>query len=407
MADITAVIEDLNRGVAEMRARIDEHEKALAKGNDDVVARETIDRINAQVGDHQKMMDQLGREMNAIRIGGTGGDGKRTDPDKAEHRKAFASWFRKGHRENELHGLAVKAALQTQVDQDGGFTVPTQVATVIERVLATRCVVRNYARKISISTGTYQKPINQGGAAGGWVTETGSRAATATPTINMLSFPANEIYAMPIATQTLLDDSAIDIEGWLGEEVGVVFAEYEGAAFVSGSGVGQPKGFTAETKVANASYAWGSIGYVASGAASTFHATTPGDNIIDLQMSLKAGYRQNGRFLMADSTAATVRKFKDGQGNYLWQPSFVAGQPQMLSGSPMDTDDNMATVAANAYPVAFADWSQAYLIVDRTGIRTLRDPYTNKPYVQFYTTKRVGGGVQNFEAIKLLKIATS
>lgn len=406
--ELKKLLDSLNRGFDTMKAKVDEHEAAIRGGRgDDVVRREEIDRINASVGDYQKTMDQLAREMNALRIGGTGTGGERVNPEAAAHKTAFAAWMRKGSGEAELNGLAVKAALQTQVDADGGFVMPTTMEAGITRVATTRSVVRSLARVINISTKDYERLVSQGGAGGGWTTESGSRSETAAPTLSKLSFPTHEMYAEPAATQTALDDASMNLEAWLSDEVGVTFGALEGASWVSGSGVGQPRGFTSYTNIANASYAWGKVGYVASGAASTFHATLPGDNIIDLQMALKAQYRVNGTYLMADSTAGAVRKFKDGDGNYLWQPSFQLGQPQVLAGKPMETDDNMAAVGSDAYAVAFADWQQAYLIIDRVGIRVLRDPYTSKPNVLFYTTKRVGGGIQNFEAIKLLKIASS
>lgn len=185
------------------------------------------------------------------------------------------------------------------------------------------------------------------------------------------------------------------------------FAEAEGAAFVSGTGILQPRGLLSYDTVANASYAWGSVGYVASGAAADFTTSNPADKLIDMVHALRAGYRQGASWLMNDLTAAKIRKFKAGDGNFLWQPSLQVGQPSTLLGYAAYTDDNMPDVGANAFSVAFADFRRAYLIVDRVGIRVLRDPFTNKPNVHFYTTKRVGGGIQNFEAIKLLKIAAS
>ena len=197
-------------------------------------------------------------------------------------------------------------------------------------------------------------------------------------------------------------------EAWLADEVGIQFAEKEGAAFVTGSGVGQPRGFESYSIVADASYAWGSVGYIATGATSDFNSTNPGDAIMDLAYALKRGYASNATFLCNRPTLASIRKFKDSTtSEYLWQPSYQLGEPSTLIGYPIEQDDNMPSVGSNTYPLAFADWSRAYLVIDRIGVRILRDPFTNKPYVQFYTTKRVGGGIANFEAIKLLKCANS
>ncbi len=222
-----------------------------------------------------------------------------------------------------------------------------------------------------------------------------------------VDFPTHELYANPGATQTLLDDNSVDLAEWLADEVSMEFAEQEGDAFVNGDGSEKPRGLLSYPTVANDNWSWGRLGYIASGAAGDFAASDPSDAFIDMIYGLRRGYRQNARWLMNDLTTARIRKFKDGQGNYLWQPSSQAGEPATFMGYPHEADDWMPDVAANSLPVAFGDFRCGYLIIDRTGIRVLRDPYTNKPYVHFYTTKRVGGGIQNFQAIKVMKIASS
>jgi len=198
----------------------------------------------------------------------------------------------------------------------------------------------------------------------------------------------------------------MDLAAWLASEVGITFAEQEGAAFISGNGVRRPRGLLTYPTVANASYDWGSIGYVVTGAAAAFATSNPADAMIDLYYALKAGYRNGATWLTSDAVMATIRKFKDGQGNYLWAPPTGVDMPATILGKPVATDDNMPALGANAFPVAFGDFRRAYLILDRVGIRVLRDPYTSKPNVKFYTTKRVGGGLANFEAVKLLKCST-
>jgi HK97 family phage major capsid protein len=242
---------------------------------------------------------------------------------------------------------------------------------------------------------------------GGAEAETAARPQTNTPQLSELTFPTMELYAMPAATQALLDDAAVDIEAWIAAEVDIAFAEQEGTAFVSGDGVNKPKGFLSYTTVANGSWSWGNIGYVASGAAGNFANAGPMDVLLDTVYALKAGHRQNGTFLMNRKTQANLRRFKDVNGNYLWQPPSAAGQPASLMGFSVTEAEDMPDVAANSFAIAFGDFRAGYLVVDRTGIRILRDPYSAKPYVLFYTTKRVGGGVQNFEAIKLVKFAAS
>jgi HK97 family phage major capsid protein len=216
-----------------------------------------------------------------------------------------------------------------------------------------------------------------------------------------------ELYAQPAATATLLEDSAVNIDEWLAAEVQETFAAQEGMAFVTGDGVNKPRGFLGYPTVAQSSWSWGSIGYVATGAAGAFAATNPSDSLIDLIYAVKAGYRQNGVFVMNRKTQSEVRKFKDTGGNYLWQPPAVANGNATLMTFPVIDAEDMPNIAANSYSIAFGDFRRGYLVVDRAGVQVLRDPYGAKPYVLFYTTKRVGGGVQDFDAIKLLKMAAS
>ena len=215
-----------------------------------------------------------------------------------------------------------------------------------------------------------------------------------------------ELYAMPAATQTLLDDAAVNVEQWIADEVQVVFAEQEGAAFVNGDGTTKPLGFMTPAKIAQANWSWGKLGYTVTGLSAGFTATNGSDALIDLIYSVKAGYRQSGRFVMNRKTQAAIRKLKATTGEYLWQPPAILGQPATLMNFPLVEVEDMPDIAADSFSVAFGNFARAYLIVDRIGIRVLRDPYSNKPYVMFYTTKRVGGGVQDFDAIKLLKFGT-
>jgi HK97 family phage major capsid protein len=214
-----------------------------------------------------------------------------------------------------------------------------------------------------------------------------------------------ELYAMPAATSALLDDAAVDIDEWIADEVRLSFAEQEGTAFVTGNGTGKPRGFLDYTKVANASWSWGNIGYITTGQAGAFPASDPGDKLIDLVYAVKSGYRANGTFVLNRATQAVVRKMKDGDGNYLWQPAAKAGDASTLMGFAIAESEDMPDIATDSYAIAFGDFRRGYLVVDRAGIRILRDPYSSKPYVLFYTTKRVGGGVQDFDAIKLLRFS--
>jgi len=259
----------------------------------------------------------------------------------------------------------------------------------------------------TISSNIYKKPFMITGPMVGWVGETDARLQTASPSLDELSFPAMELFAMPAATTTLLEDSAVNIDEWLAQEVEQVFAAQEGAAFISGDGNSKPKGFLSYNTVPNASWTWGNIGYIASGASGAFPPSNPSDVLVDLIYALKAGYRQNGVFVMNRKTQSAIRKFKDTTGNYLWQPPAAVGGKATLMTFPVIEAEDMPDIAANSLSIAFGDFYRGYLIVDRAGVTVLRDPYTAKPYVLFYTTKRVGGGVQDFDAIKLMKFTVS
>jgi HK97 family phage major capsid protein len=258
-----------------------------------------------------------------------------------------------------------------------------------------------------VSAAVYKKPFAITGAASGWVGETAARPETASATLAELNFPTMELYAMPAATQALLDDSVVNLDQWIAQEVQTVFAEQESLAFVTGNGTNKPRGFTDYPKVADASWSWSNLGYIATGVAGAFAASNPSDKLIDLIYAVKAGHRGNANWVMNRKTQGVIRKFKDGQGNYIWQPAATADGKASLMNFPITESEHMPDIATDAYALALGDFKQGYLIVDRVGVRILRDPYSSKPYVLFYTTKRVGGGVQNFEAIKLMKFGVS
>lgn len=402
--DPVKVFNELRRTVEAFKAENEAALNDLRKKVEDPLQAEKVDRINADITRHTAALDEINAAIAALKLGGGGGGAPNADVQA--HAQAFGGYFRRG-ADAGLRDLEVKAGLTSQSNPDGGFLVPTQMEATIDRVLGTVSALRSAARVISISTGSYTKDVNMGGAGAGWVGEEDTRTETATPTLKSLEFPVMELYAEPYATQTILDDARIDIEGWLADEVSITFAEMEGAGFISGNGVKKPRGLLSYDKVANASYAWGKTGYIASGHASAFATSAPADALVDLFHALKAGYRNNASWLMSDVTVGALRKMKDGQGNYLWAPPTTPEAPSTILGKRVITDDNMPSVAADTFPIAFGDFQRGYLVIDRVGIRVLRNPYKVNGKVAFYTTKRVGGGIQNFEAIKLLKIATS
>jgi HK97 family phage major capsid protein len=396
----TALVIELQKAWAEFKTQNDAQIAEIKAGITDPTRETTLQNLNSAVTAMQAQMTDIAVKAAAFEIGG----GSKVDKDVKAHAEGFNLFFRKGV-DAGLRDLEVQARLTTQSDPDGGFVVPYEMEQAIDRVLGKMSAMRSLATVRPIGASNYKKLVNKGGTSSGWIGESGARAETNTPSLVGLDFPVMELYAQPGATQTMLDDASMSIESWLADEVSIEFSEQEGDAFINGNGVSKPRGILSYDMVANASYAWGKTGFIKTGAAADFAATSPADNLIDLIHSLKRGYRQNGSFVLNDLTVAKIRKFKDVDGQYLWQPSLQLGQPSTLLGYPAETDDHMPDVGAGTFPVAFGDFKRAYLVIDRIGIRVLRDPFTSKPNVLFYTTKRVGGGIQNFEAIKFLKCA--
>jgi HK97 family phage major capsid protein len=365
----------------------------------DVVTTEKVDRINRALDEHKRVVDELALKSARPHLGGPAPRAGAA----LQHKAAFDAYVRKGET-HQLRDLEAKA-LSVGSDPDGGYLVPDELERAVNRAEQNVSPIRAIAGVRQVSGSVYKKPFAITGAETGWVAETAARPETDTPTLAELSFPTMELYAMPAATSALLDDSAVNIDEWIAEEVRDAFAQQEGAAFITGNGSAKPKGFLDYTKIDNASWVWGDIGFIKTGVDGAFASSSPGDKLIDLAYTVKSGYRGNGTFVFNRATQAVIRKMKDGDGNYLWQPAAKAGDASMLMGYPVAESEDMPAIATNSYSVAFGDFRRGYLIVDRVGIRVLRDPYSSKPYVLFYTTKRVGGGVQDFDAIKLLKFA--
>jgi HK97 family phage major capsid protein len=372
-----------------------------ARMSADVVTTEKVDRINRAVDEAKARLDELTLKARRPQLSGDIPE----QPMAREHKQAFDSYVRKGEAQG-LTTLEAKA-LSVSSNPDGGFLVPPEIETEIGRRVANFSPIRAISSVRQVSSPSYRKPFNVTGFATGWVGETAARPETATPALAELQFPTMELYAMPSATQSLLDDVAVNIDQWIAEEVQIAFAEQEGTAFVTGNGTNQPKGFLDYNKVTDASWSWGSIGYLPTGVAGNFTAASPSDRLYDLIYSLRSGYRQNANWVMNRRTQNAIRKFKDTTGTYLWEPSMRPDGRATLMGFAIVESEAMPDIAANSFGIAFGDFGQGYLVVDRVGVRVLRDPYSAKPYVLFYTTKRVGGGVQNFEAIKLLRFGVS
>ncbi len=401
--DVAAAFEDFARTFDAFRSTNDERLSEIeTRLSADVVTEEKLTRIDAALDEAKRRLDRVQLDRSRPALGAPADIGR--DIGLAEHKAAFDLYVRAG----EASGLKrLEKALSAGSGPDGGYLVPDNVEKEVLTRLANLSPIRALASVRTISTGLYRRAFSTAGPAAGWVGETTSRPETASPTLAELAFPAMELYAMPAATQTLLDDAVVDIDAWLAAEVETVFAEQEGSAFVRGDGVNKPKGFVAAPTAAEASWSWGNLGYVATGSAGAFPTENPADVLIDLIYALKAGYRQNAVFVMNRKTQSVMRKFRDESGAYMWQPPAVAGQRATFMSFPVVEAEDMPDIAAGSLSVAFGDFRRGYLVVDRAGIRVLRDPYSAKPYVLFYTTKRVGGGVQNFDAIKLLRFSAS
>ena len=377
--------------------RLGEIEKRMSA---DAVTADKVERIDKALDKAKARLDEMTLKARRPRL---------ADDDVApvarEHKAAFESYVRKGETQG-LFDIEAKS-MSIGSNPDGGYLVPSETETEIGRRLSAASPIRAIAGIRQVSTSVYKKPFAITGAVTGWVGETAARPETAAPTLAELQFPAMELYAMPAATQPLLDDAAVNLDQWIADEVQQAFADQEGNAFVVGNGTNKPKGFLDYTKVADASWTWGSTGYIATGTAGAFPASNPSDKLIDLAYALKSAYRQNAHWVMNRKTQSVIRKFKDVDGNYLWQPAATADGKASLMNFPIAESEDMPDIGTDTFALAFGDFNRGYLIVDRVGVRVLRDPYSSKPYVLFYTTKRVGGGIQNFEALKLMKFGVS
>ena len=303
-------------------------------------------------------------------------------------------------------GLELKA-IESSAGAVGGYAVPQEIDAAIEATLKAISPIRSIANVVKVGSAGYRKLIADGGTPSGWVAYEAARPETGTPTYSEIVPASGELYANPAASQQMLDDAMFDVEAWLAEEIAREFARAEGAAFVNGTGTSQPLGFLKSPTAATAdgTRPMGTLQFIGTGAAGAFPASNPADKLIDLVQTLKSPYRQGAVFVMNSATAAAIRKFKTSDGAFLFQPSLAAGQPDTLLGYPLIEAEDMPDIANNSLSIAFGNFKAGYVIAERNATTILRDPYTHKPYVHFYATKRVGGQVVNSESIKLLKFA--
>ena len=372
-----------------------EHETEVLAASFDLVARQdeaekAIGVLRSDVDEVKARLDRVSRAAARPAL-----DGVRRNVEV----KGFVDGYLRQGRESEVKSL------NGGVAADGGYAVPREIDAMIASELKEISPIRNLAQVVQVGSAGYRKLVATGGTASGWVSETAARPETGTPQFSEVAPPFGELYANPAASQAMLDDAAFDLETWLASEIAMEFARAEGAAFVNGTGLNQPKGFLAALKstAADGARAFGTLQYVGSGHASTLGTATE-TVLIDLVHTMKAGHRQGASWVMNSATLAHVRKLKTTDGAFLWQPGLVEGQPDRLLGYPVVEAEDMPDVAAGTFPIAFGNFKAGYLIAERNATTILRDPFTNKPFVHFYATRRVGGQVLDSAAIKLLKI---
>lgn len=372
--------------------------EGLEASFDGVAEGAAIEALRGEVSELRGKVDAAVVAAGRPALGGAKADG---DPARV----AFVDGYLRKGLETGVELKAVSGASSAE----GGYAVPREIDAVIDSTLKTISPIRAIANIVKVGSSGYRKLVTSGGAESGWVAETAGRPETDTPAFNEIAPPMGDLYANPAASQAMLDDAMFDVESWLADEVSREFARAEGAAFVSGNGTNKPKGFLSGTitNEADSVRAFGSIQYVASGAAGAFAASNPENKLIDLVHALRAPYRQGAVFVMNSATLAAIRKFKTSDGAFLWQPSLGEGRPDTLLGYPVVEAGDMPDVAANSFSIAFGNFKAGYLIAERAETQILRDPFTNKPFVHFYAVKRVGGAVTNSEAIKVMKFAAS
>jgi HK97 family phage major capsid protein len=354
-------------------------------------AEKAIAALRCDVNEVKGRLDRIGRAAArpSLAVGGT------VDAEV----KGFVDGYLRRGSTTEVKSLSGTLA------KDGGYAIPREIDALIATQVKEYSPIRQLAQVVQVGSSGYRKLVAVGGTASGWVAETVARPETNTPEFAEIAPPSGELYANPAASQAMLDDSAFDLESWLATEIAMEFGRAEGAAFVNGTGINQPLGFlsTPISTIGDATRAFGTLQYITSGDADSF-GSNPEARLIDLVHQVKAPLRQGASWVMNSSTLAEVRKLKTADGAFLWQPGLVESQPDRLLGYPVVEAEDMPDIAAGNTPIAFGNFKAGYLIAERTATQILRDPFTHKPFVHFYATKRVGGQVLDSQAIKLLRI---
>ncbi len=404
MDELKKLLEQMGAAFKDYKATNDERIRQIEAGGSGAEAKEKLERLETKLQELETAKGELEAKMNRSQ--------RPEDYEQKEfelkHKKAFGTFLRKGDY-SALETLRAETKdMNTIVGEDGGYAVPVEMSRTIYEMLANDNPMRAVCDSLTVSTEEYKEMVNTGGAGGGWVGEVEARPKTDSPTLAEIKPVFGEIYAFPFATQRSLDDVFFDLEGYILREVEKTFAEKENDAFTSGNGVNKPKGlFDYPFEAADDdSRKYGSFQYIATGNASTL-GSNPADTLMSLQDSLRSGYRVNATWMLNSNTLSAIRQIKDADGNYLWRPGLERGTPNQILGDPYVVNHNMPKIKAGKMPIAFGNFKRAYTIVDRIGIRVTRDALTQKPYIGFYVTKRVGGMARDTLAVKAIKVAAA
>lgn len=400
LKDIKELAQKQNEAWGEFMRKNDELLKAKADGKAVADLQATVDKLQASFKSINDEVTEIAKKANRPPVDG----GKQLTAEQAEYKEAFGKFLRKGD-DNGLDGLQRKA-YNSGSGPDGGYLVLPEMDAEIIRIVGVTSAIGRLARQVTIGTDTFKKVAKTTGLAARRVGPGATGGESTNPKYAELEFGAHTAEAEPWIFNETLDDAVVNLEQDLANEAAIAFAELAGSEFAVGTGVGSARGITAYDTVANASYAWGKLGFIKSGASADFAASNPADKIIDLQHSLKAQYRPGAAWVTSDAVLAKVRQMKDGTGAfYLWQPDPLSGFGGRLLGNPVEIDDNMPALAASSYSLAFGNFAQGYVVVNRSGTVVIRDNITAKGKTKFNFRRRFGGGVQNFEAIKLMQFA--
>ncbi|WP_340619627.1 phage major capsid protein [Xenorhabdus siamensis] len=393
--DVQQVAQEIQQRFDEFRQKNDQRIEAIEAQKGKLA--EQVDTLNGKLSELDSLKSELEAELTELKRPAGGNH----SPAVSEHKTAFIQFIRKG-KDDGLAELEQKA-MQTTTDPDGGHAVPEELDRNIISALKDQVVMRQECAVITLGTPDYKKLVNRGGTTSGWVGETDKREETATSQLGVIEPVWGEIYGNPAATQRMLDDAFFDVEAFISSELTQEFAEKEEAAFTHGDGSKKPKGLLAfgSDDKADKDREWGTLQHLRL----KKPAEVTADDILQLIYTLRKPYRTGAKFMMNNNLLFQVRTLKDSQGNYLWQPGLQLGQPSALLGYGIAENEQFADLGAGAIPVAFGNFKRGYTILDRLGVRMLRDPYTHKPFVQFYTTKRVGSMLVDSHAVKLLKMA--